>query len=223
MKQIKSISNILYMLGLISFSTASLGNIEPTDKLWRFKVFLDDSAIGYHQFSLKQQAGIQTLHIKAEFDVKFLFINVYSYRHDNIETWNGDCLVTLSSNTDDNGDAVFVRINKQDDDQIIETPSGSTLVNTCLRSFAYWNPDLLKSGQLLNAQNGDLIDVDFIRIGTESLTFNDTRIPSDRYRLQGKDLEIDLWYSADKEWLGLQSTTENGSKLRYVLQQKASQ
>lgn len=223
MKQVKTTFSLLCLFGLFSLSSASLGSIEPTEKLWRFKVFLDESPIGYHEFSLKQQSGIQTLNIKAEFDVKFLFINVYSYRHANIETWNGDCLATLSSNTDDNGDAVFVRINKRNDDHIIETPSGSTIVNTCLRSFAYWNPDLLNSRQLVNAQNGDLIDVDFIRIGTEPFTFNDTSMLSDRYRLQGKDLEIDLWYSADKEWLGLQSTTENGSKLRYVLQQRAAQ
>lgn len=218
--------NILKTLSLIafmSFNATSNGNVVSNERSWRFQVFLDDSPIGYHQFSLEQNADKQTLYIKAEFDVKFLFINVYSYRHDNIETWKGACLETLTSNTNDNGEVVFVRINEQADGMNIETPSASTQVNTCLRSFAYWNPELLKTKQLLNAQTGELIDIEFTHTGTESLKLNDKNIQSERYRLQGKDIEIDLWYSARNEWLALQSTTENGSILRYVLHQEESQ
>ena len=41
---------------------------------------------------------------EAQFNVKFLFINAYSYSHKSDETWQGDCLQTITSSTDDNGE-----------------------------------------------------------------------------------------------------------------------
>ena len=45
---------------------------------------------------------------KAEFQVKFLFVTAYDYRHQATERWDANCLRTLGSVTDDNGDAFEV-------------------------------------------------------------------------------------------------------------------
>ena len=41
--------------------------------------------------------------------------------------------------------------------------------------------------------------------------------PAKRYRLSGEDLQIDVWYSLDDEWLALESPAKGGRTLRYVL------
>jgi hypothetical protein len=38
-----------------------------------------------------------------------------------------------------------------------------------------------------------------------------------QYRLTGSQLSIDLWYSSAGDWLALESITEGGRHLRYVL------
>ena len=38
-----------------------------------------------------------------------------------------------------------------------------------------------------------------------------------RYRLAAGELRLDLWYSADREWLALESEVRGGRKLRYEL------
>ena len=39
-----------------------------------------------------------------------------------------------------------------------------------------------------------------------------------RYALETRDFRIDLWYSPGKEWLALESRTDGGRKIRYLIQ-----
>ena len=61
---------------------------EDSDR-WVFRVYLDDREIGFHEFSVTDRDGGQDVEISAEFDVKFLFFNAYSYDHRNLESWAG--------------------------------------------------------------------------------------------------------------------------------------
>ena len=211
---IKSVILFLF-LAITSLTAAAMQNKHQE---WYFNVYLDDTPIGYHHF-IQVNDDTQKIFIKAEFDVKLLFFSIYNYLHENSETWEGQCLKELSSSTNDNGEQQFVSFYKQNNDYIIKTEKRSITVNNCIRSFAYWNPDLLQSRQLLNAQTGELVDIELKNMGKNTLLVNKTPVESEQYRLLGKDIEIDLWYSPDKQWLALESKTESGSILRYELQQ----
>lgn len=204
---------------LLILTTTSLTAIAMQNKHqeWYFNVYLDDTPIGYHHF-IQVNSDTQKIFIKAEFDVKLLFFSIYNYLHENSETWDGQCLKELSSNTNDNGEQQYVSFRQQNNNYIIKTQQRSITVNNCVRSFAYWNPDLLQSRQLLNAQTGELVDIELKNMGKNTRLVNNTPVESEQYRLLGKDIEIDLWYSPDKQWLALESKTESGSLLRYELQ-----
>jgi len=224
-----------YLLVYISFMTFealadnnvnaiddNLSSNEDVIRVWNFNATLDGDPIGSHRFEVIENKYGVTVKTKAELDVKFLFITVYSYKHNNVEEWTNDCLVSLNSDTDDNGDMSSVELLKEGHKSRITTQKSSVLESSCVRSFSYWDRELLKSGALLNSQTGEIINVDFTYIGSETLDINDRKIESDRYQLLGKDkdgidIEIDLWYSDNNRWIGLQSKLENGSYLRYQL------
>jgi hypothetical protein len=44
-------------------------------------------------------------------------------------------------------------------------------------------------------------------------------VEAQAWRIKARDMQIDLWYSEDNQWLALQSPTEGGRLLRYELQQ----
>lgn len=219
------------MKAIITFLTCTLLSVGitaeskavDTQQDWHFKVYLDDSPIGYHHYNLKQYGDTSHLSIKAEFDIKLLFLSVYDYLHENHEVWNGQCLSSLTSNTDNNGDKVFVKLSSEENDQKIETPNGVVTTDECLRSFAYWNPELLKSQRLINAQTGEVVDIVFSRVGNETITVNQQPIEAERYRIKGETIDIDVWYSPNKEWLALQSITEGGYVLRYEREDNGQQ
>jgi len=84
-------------------------------------------------------------------------------------------------------------------------------------SFAYWNPAFLDQGQLLNMQSGEFLDVEISPPVAEPLTVRGELQPAYRYRLEAGELQLDLWYSTNKQWLALESVVRGGRKLRYEL------
>ena len=84
-------------------------------------------------------------------------------------------------------------------------------------TFAYWNPLILHARQLLNSQTGKFEQVSVEKLAEETISVRGKTEPAVKYLLTGEKLRIELWYSRDMQWLGLQSTTEDGRKLRYQL------
>lgn len=185
---------------------------------WRFNVYLDGKRIGYHTFTLAATPQGRQLTSEARFTVRLLKIPVYRYSHDAVELWDGPCLQRIESSTDDNGDALTLEGQASGDRFVLSSAAGRQSLPGCVMSFAYWNPDILQAERLLNAQNGDYLPVQVTELGTDSVQIADARVEARRYRLTGEDLQIDLWYSDDRQWLALQSTTRSGDTLYYERQ-----
>lgn len=220
----------LWLLSLLALNAdastnndSSGGDSVAQANSWKFDVFLDDSNIGYHDFSSEIIDGIEHITSEAEFNVRFMFFTVYHYRHSNQEQWRNGCLLRLESSTDDNGDKQFVKLSRDNKQSRIET--GQTLLTTedCIRSFSYWNLSQLDASTLLNSQTGELMNVSLEKLGTETLDKDQSFIEASKYKLVGKDIEITLWYTQDNQWLALQSITKNGSLIRYQLKPATSQ
>ena len=184
---------------------------------WNFKVFLDDSEIGFHNFALTEEGDFRHLTTVADFQVKFLFFTAFSYEHVNEEKWAGDCLESIESKTVTNGKELSVSGQRAEDGFAVEATAGSNEVSGCIKTFAYWNPDILKEPFLMNSQTGELLSVSVEPVSEETLLVRGKETPATRYRLVAKNMELDVWYSQDQRWLALESTVKGGRKLRYEL------
>jgi hypothetical protein len=184
---------------------------------WNFRVFLDDSEIGYHRFELIRQDDTRRITTEADFRVGFLFLTAYRYEHVNEETWEGECLREIASRTDDNGREFAVRGLQRENHFAVTAGAEPTVVDDCVKTFAYWNPAILEEDRLLNSQTGELLPVTVERVAREVLDVKGEEVSTVRYRLSSHDLELDIWYSDQDEWLALESTVKGGRKLRYEL------
>jgi hypothetical protein len=189
----------------------------PQTREWNFRVFLDDSEIGYHRFQLVEDQDRQRVTTEAEFRVGFLFITAYRYEHVNEETWQGNCLSEIDARTDDNGREFEVRGLRQDDAFALTAGGEPTELADCVKTFAYWNPSILEEDRLLNSQTGEILPVTIEKVAQETLAVKGEAVPAVRYRLKARNLALDIWYSDDDQWLGLESTVKGGRKLRYEL------
>ena len=185
---------------------------------WQFEVLLNDKPIGFHSFSLTGDGERQTLTTEAQFDVKFLFINAFRYRHDNTEIWGNGCLDSINATTDSNGDCLSVRGQRLEDSFRLEGQPAEPLPGECIQTFAYWNPDILDSSRLLNSQTGELEDVTVIQENLDAVDINGKTVEAIRYRLLAKSGAITLWYSNDesRRWLALEAPAKGGRTLRYI-------
>jgi hypothetical protein len=209
-------SILLAVLLFLLFMSMSIEVRASTEKQWQFRVYLDDKEIGYHRVWLVQEADRRRVSVEAHFDVKFFFITAYRYEHRTEEIWQGSCLADIQSRTDDNGNQLFVRRIEQGKDFALETHEGEQQLEGCVRSFAYWDPDLLQARRLLNTQTGEYQDVQVNKLGASPVEIDGRQVDAIQYRLVIDDYSIDLWYTPDMEWLALQSTTEGGYRIRYL-------
>jgi hypothetical protein len=189
---------------------------EAPEREWRFRVYLDDKEIGSHNFFLTEGEDGKELRSEAQFVYKLLFVKLYEYLHSNTETWQGDCLAGIESETDANGKPYRVSGERDADGFRVSGSKGEAVLPDCVMSFAYWNPDFLQQQRLLNAQNGDYVEIEVQPPASDELEVRGSVQPARRYQLTAGELEIKLWYSLDREWLALESVTD-GRSLRYEL------
>jgi hypothetical protein len=182
---------------------------------WRFEVFLDQDPIGFHHFQLNTSGDSRELRGEARFTVKLLGFTVYDYSHQNLEQWQNDCLQHIEARTDDNGEDLFVRGSRNDEGLLLQSSSGNRNMPGCIMSFAYWNPEILSQQQLLNSQTGEYLEVQVEPLGEKTLQLQGREVPALHYRLSTEENEIELWYSSDRDWLALSTTTSGGRQLHY--------
>jgi hypothetical protein len=181
----------------------------------RFRVFLDQEAIGEHSFQVSPfEDGRQVLS-RASFDVNLLLINVYRYRHESRERWRAGCLEQIRATTNDNGKTFQVDGEQGNSALAIRVNGGRKTLPQCTSTFAYWDRDFLKNQRLLNPQTGELVDVRVESAGAERHMLRGREVEAERFRLRADKLDITLWYTPDGRWIGLESDLGKGRTLRY--------
>ncbi len=192
--------------------------VASTSQEWSFRVLLDEREVGDLVFRVEERGGERRVTSDARFTVKFLFIDAYTYTHQARERWQGDCLAAIESRTDDNGRQLAVRGARTAGRFEVAAGKVQADLPACVMSFAYWNPAMLRQARLLNAQTGELLDVRVEPLGEETIAVRGTPLTARRYALHAPDFRIDVWYASDNRWVQLESRTDGGRRLRYLIQ-----
>lgn len=184
---------------------------------WDFDVYLNDKQVGKHNFEVTDVDGITQVQSDADFNYKILFISAYRYEHSNSEQWADNCLVGFDAITNANGKRIQVSGEKVGANFTVINGDTPVVLPECVMSFAYWNPEFLEQSQLLNPQTGAYVDVSVERLAEEVLEVRGRPVMATRFRLTANEVNVMLWYSADKQWLALESVAKGGHIIRYEL------
>jgi len=180
----------------------------PTDL--NYEVWMDDKPLGTHSFGFSEDASGSLLQVdsKAVFNVKVLFVNVFSYDHSATELWNGHCLSSLSSNTTTNGKEEAIELRFEDD--------------SCAGTYSYWDSTRLNRPVLTNAQNGEQEDASWQQLATTALPKPSkkvklAKVPEviEHFQLETPSANFLLWYDAQGRNLVMQ-TTNDGRTITYI-------
>jgi hypothetical protein len=184
---------------------------------WDFDVYLNDKKVGTHKFNVSDSDGVRQVISEASFHYKFLFISACRYEHSAEERWANDCLVEVDASTNANGKRTQVYGEQSSGGFIVDKDDKLTELPDCIMTFAYWNPEFLEQPRLLNPQTGDYVTVRVDKIGEEILEVRGKAVTATRFKLSADEIDLTLWYSLDKECLGLESIAKGGHIIRYEL------
>ena len=184
-------------------------------EVWEFDAVLNDRVIGQHTFIYEDEKTVSD----ANFKFEYLFMD-FIYQHKSSETWQGNCLKTISSKTDDDGDLYNVSGNMEANQFIVTTNNKTSELPLCIMTFAYGNPKILEQKRLMNSQNGEYLDVDIQFLREENHMVKDKDILTDLWQIEAKgddgDLLIHIWYDKNMNWVSLKSQTPIGD-MQYKL------
>jgi len=125
----------------------------------------------------------------------------------------------MQATTNDDGERLSVQVQSEKGGLVVEANATKSVFPLCSKTYAYWNPSILASKQLLNAQTGRLDSVDIQALGAEvTLNAQGVAISARRYRIVGPGQPITLWYDMFGNWVGLESQVGKGHRLTYRLQ-----
>ena len=204
-------------IGLVAALLSSPARADRDQKTMTFDVFLDGKKIGYHRFDIDGTESDAAVRSEASFDVKFLFVTAFRYRHVTNESWSGGCLTEIDANTNSNGKQLQLSGALTETGFLLETGEQEAALPGCVMTFAYWNPGFLEQPRLLNPQTGEYLDVDVKELGEGLVSVNGQEVQARSVRITARKMDITLWYSTDEEWLALESVAKGGRIIRYEL------
>jgi Domain of unknown function (DUF6134) len=188
---------------------------EPT--VLDFDVYLDDKKVGKHLFRVSDNNGEKQVRSEANFNYKIFFFTAYQYEHSAAEHWIDDCLVEFDANTNTNGKRLQVSGAQSATGFVVENGDDPVSLPNCVMTFAYWNHEILDQPKLLNPQTGEYLDIRVEKLGKDILTVRGQPVTANRFKLAASEIELTIWYSADNEWLALESVAKSGHIIRYEL------
>jgi len=198
-------------------SVETTGEKSDDDTVLDFNVYLNNKKVGKHLFTVSESGGEKQVRSNANFDYKILFVSAYQYEHSAAEHWIGNCLAEIDADTNANGKRLQVSGSQGATGFLVEKGDEPVELPKCVMTFAYWNAEILEQPKLLNPQTGEYLDIRVEKGGNEILKVRGKPVNATRYKLAASEVDLTIWYSADKEWLALESIAKGGHVIRYEL------
>ncbi len=191
-------------------------SMEPYDGKLAFDVMRGDKSIGTHVITFREVGDETHVDIDIRLAVKIGFLTVFRYEHKNNEIWRDGRLISVTTDTDDNGKEFALRAQRQPDGFHVKTLVEEDVVPAPIVPTSYWNPVILQDLRWFDTQRGILLDVDVTPGDVELVALaNGQSIEAQRYEVSG-DLNITVWYTPEGEWVKL-AFPARGADIEYVL------
>jgi len=181
-----------------------------------FAAYRNGDYLGLHRVDFSGSEERLVVDIEIAFDVKLAFIPLYRYRHKNRELWERGRLISLDSETDDNGDSFRVKARADGDRLIVDGSGGRLDLPGNTQTTSYWNEDAMTKGEWLGTQEGQIARSIVTKKPAERVQIKGQAQMANRYDLDG-DLTCSLWY-ADGRWAKLLFFADDGSEIAYAIE-----
>jgi hypothetical protein len=188
----------------------------PYEGKLAFDVMRGGTLIGRHIMIFRQVDDETHVDIEVSLQVKIGFLTVFRYGHTNHEVWRGGRLVSVTTDTDDNGKPFVVRAEKRADGFHVQTLAEESVLTAAIIPTSYWNPQILKNLSWFDTQRGILLEIDLEEGDIEPVVIaNGQSIEAQRYDVTG-DLNQTVWYTPEGEWVKL-AFAARGADIEYIL------
>jgi len=175
-----------FVASVVATTVAPLAAAVPPSREIGFAILNDNEPIGHHSVTFAHRGDDLVVEIAIEIEVRFAFLALFRYQHENREVWRDGQLVSLDTWTDDNGTRYAVTARATSQGLRVEGADGVFLAPKDIIPTSYWNPVTVEQTRLLDTQHGRLLDVTIRPSGEDLVATGDAAVPANRYSVSGR-------------------------------------
>ena len=184
----------------------------PTSGRLGFDVMREGSKLGMHSLTFQPSSDGLTVQVAVDLVYKVAGIALYRYTHRATEIWRGDDVVSIDSQTDDNGERHRVSGRREAAGLVVQgTKAARYTAPADALPATHWNRRELEV-PWINTQDGRLMRPVVSQQGVEVIPTVGGTTQARRYALTG-DVQLDMFYD-DHGWAGL-AFVKSGTPIRY--------
>ena len=191
------------------------GLAEAATRELNFKVEREGGPMGSHTVKIRQEGARTFVDININLKVQLGPFTLFRYKHHNAEIWEGGRLISLATETDDDGTPYRVRGTATANGFEVEGSGGRLVLPANVLPTSYWRRESVQRAELLDTQRGVMVKVETKPEGTEMVQVGNKLVEAERFQSKG-ELVLTKWYDKAGNWVKL-SFTARGSDIEYKL------
>jgi hypothetical protein len=188
------------LIGILVVPT--LGAHADTSRVIKFDAYRNGSAFGFSTVKIDGAPGEETVEVVSALWVGLGPITAFKYLLRTSTQWRGGRIERLDSVVNDDGDVFKVIARRSEAGLIVDGFDGSLTAAADILPTTYWRADMVTRSKLLSTQHGRVLKVGFKSLGNEQILSEGKEISATHHAMRG-DLDIDIWYDVDGEWVKL--------------------
>jgi len=184
----------------------------------RFSVLYKGFKIGAHKVSYSSATGETRVDTEIDLSVKVAFLSVFAFSHRSQETWRAGRLMSLNSETLEQGETLRVEGAAMPQGFRVMSKGGPVIASPAtLTSNSLWTPAMLEQATVVDAQRGGIIGVSARKVGEEQIVIAGGQVRATRYTLITPYFAGSTWYDKSNLWVRGEFERD-GSKVQYELE-----
>lgn len=191
----------VFLLAMVTLSISSLA-CEPSSEKAVYQVEHDKFGnIGQEILTRQCRNDQLIIDRKVEVNVRFLFATAYHRDAHYIEIWQDDRLIRFEGYTNDNGEEfILIARSVGKGPMIVDGPDGEVEIPQTAIPTDPWNQSLVSRVLHFDRTNGDLMKVNVVDAGLETIQIGEHAIWTHKFIVSSKR-EQELWFDLDGTWL----------------------
>ena len=187
----------------------------PDEGRTTFRLIRHGGEIGRHVIAFSRDGDLLTVQVSVDAQVSLLSVPLVTYRHRATEIWHNESLLTLTGETDKNGQHEWVRAHRGAAGlEVTGSKTKPYVASEPVGLTSYWNKAHL-AYPMISLEDGVLLKPKVEIRGIETIVqAAGTGVTATHYALSG-DFTVDLWYDESGHWAGMAVTVADGSLVRY--------
>ncbi|MDG2285863.1 MAG: DUF6134 family protein [Alphaproteobacteria bacterium] len=181
------------------------GALAETSRMIKFKAYRNGSEFGFSTVKIDGPSGEEKVEVVTAFRVGLGPFTAFKYLLRTSTQWRGGRIERLDSVINDDGDVFRAKARRGDGGLAVDGFDGPLTAAADILPTTYWRADMVTRSTLLSTQHGRVLKVGFQNLGEETVTTEGREVSATHHAMRG-DLDIDIWYDAQGDWVKLMFT-----------------